>query len=61
MIWTRKHYTSYHVFKESSPAPRSLLKSLPVAESRPVWTPEASSGRDIAKGKDFNKDRGARA
>ncbi len=27
-------------FKESSPAQRSVLKSLPAAESRPVWTPE---------------------
>ncbi len=50
-----------HLFKESSPAPRSLLKSLPAAPSRPAWTPEASSGRDRAKGKDFNKDQGARA
>ena len=30
-------------------------------KSRPVWTPEASMGRDVAKGKDFNTDRGARA
>ena len=28
------------LIKESSLAPRSLLKSLPVAESRPVWTPK---------------------
>ncbi len=47
------------LFKESSPGPRSVLKSLPAAESRPVWTPEASTGRDVAKGKDFNTDLGA--
>ena len=45
-------------FKESSPALRAVLKSLPMAESRPAWMQKVSSGRAVAKGKDFNTARG---
>ncbi len=48
-----------HLFKESSPAPMSLLKSLPAALSRPEDNFGIQAGRDSAVGKDFSKDLGA--
>ncbi len=45
--------------KESSPAPRSLLKSLPLTLSRPEDAYGVQVGQDSAAGKDFNKDLGA--
>ncbi len=40
-------------------APRSLLKSLPLATSQPEDASGVQTGRDSAAGKDFNKDLGA--